>query len=993
MRASRRRLLALGVALGALAAPLRAADAPRSRVTYDHYSILIDGKRTMVWSAEFHPFRLPSPSLWRDVLQKMKASGFNTVSLYFDWGYHTSQPGRYDFHGIRDIDRVLDMARDEGLYVITRAGPYVNAELARGGFPGWLTRQAAQARTDAPEYLAAADEWMTQIDRIIARHQIDTGKGTVILHQIENELSATNPTQQRYMRHLYDKARADGITVPIFHNDPGRQGRWVPPGADVPGTVEGPNDLYAFDGYPGGTCDVHNQPTSGTPAPDWGLWGPGGAQGGSSASPHTPGFLAEFGGGWFDYWGSNGLYPCNAIQRGKGYQRVFYGTNIANGIAIQNFYMGYGGTSWGWMPAPVVYTSYDYGAAIAEDRTVRPKALELKQLGEFVQAVPDLAQLDKGAPVTMSSPAVRVYRDVNPATHAQLLFVTHQPSNARGDDAFTITADLPDGQYRLPQEGEMRLDGLDAKLLVAGVDLERQRLVYSTSELQTALRRGAEDIALLYGRSGEPGETVLRYASAPKVTVIDGAVRSIWDEARHDLRLDYAHRGLARVRIEGGGRAPLLLLIGDEAEAQRFFRQDATLERGPSLVRTARASGGTLALTGDTAGAEPLEVWGPATLRRVNWNGAAVPVMPSPSGSLVATRPLPAPRAFSLPDLTQATWRYAEDIPEARPDFDDSAWAEAAHAPDRSTIKAPTGQPTLQMDAYGFHQGDVWYRGRFHGSPDARRITLHYGGGGAGMLQLWMDGHFLGEHELPAGLASPVTTGVAEFTLPPEAESGDHLLSVMVRNDGNNWDLLVDDAHKEPRGLISVSLDRPGGMSFAVPVSWKIQGTKGGEALADWARGPLNNGGLHGEREGWTLPGFPDSGWATRKVPDATPVTGTSWYRSGFDLAVPAGEDATIGVQIGDPSTPRSPGRYRVLIFVNGWNMGQFIANIGPQRVFPIPEGILHHRGHNTLALAVTSDGRPGNGLEAVKLVTMRHVRGGVPVEPVAAPDYKALFP
>ena len=83
MRASRRRLLALGVALGALAAPLRAADAPQSRVTYDHYSILIDGKRTMLWSAEFHPFRLPSPSLWRDVLQKMKPSGFSTGSVYF----------------------------------------------------------------------------------------------------------------------------------------------------------------------------------------------------------------------------------------------------------------------------------------------------------------------------------------------------------------------------------------------------------------------------------------------------------------------------------------------------------------------------------------------------------------------------------------------------------------------------------------------------------------------------------------------------------------------------------------------------------------------------------------------------------------------------------------------------------------------------------------------------------------------------------------------
>jgi hypothetical protein len=259
------------------------------------------------------------------------------------------------------------------------------------------------------------------------------------------------------------------------------------------------------------------------------------------------------------------------------------------------------------------------------------------------------------------------------------------------------------------------------------------------------------------------------------------------------------------------------------------------------------------------------------------------------------------------------------------------------------------------------------------------------------MLQLWIDGRFIGQNELPAGIARPQTTGIVDFALPADAMQGTHLIALMVRNNGNNWDLVSDDAHKEPRGLISASLSRPGGMSFAVPIRWTIQGTSGGETLADTARGPINNGGLHGEREGWHLPGFPDTRWTARRVPDATPVTGTAWYRTHFDLAVPKGDDATIGVQIGDSAQPRSPGRYRVLIFVNGWNMGQFIANVGPQRVFPIPEGILDHHGPNTLALAVTSDGQAGDGLEAVKLVTMRQVRGGVTVEPVKAPDWAAL--
>ena len=74
----------------------------------------------------------------------------------------------------------------------------------------------------------------------------------------------------------------------------------------------------------------------------------------------------------------------------------------------------------------------------------------------------------------------------------------------------------------------------------------------------------------------------------------------------------------------------------------------------------------------------------------------------------------------------------------------------------------------------------------------------------------------------------------------------------------------------------------------------------------------------------------------------------------GFDLAVRHGDDVTISVQIGDAASPRSLGRDRVLIFVDGWNMGYFIANVGPQRLSPVPEGILNHRGRNTFELAMT---------------------------------------
>src|SRR5690348_8247059 len=152
--------------------------AGKHSVTFDKYSLKLDGNRTWIWSGEFHPFRLPSPDLWRDVLQKMKASGYNAVSIYFDWGYHSSKQGVYDFSGVRDMDRALSIAQEVGLYVIARPGPYINAETDAGGFPGWLTTQAGRARTDAADYLAATDEWQAHIDPIIARHQLSNGTGT-----------------------------------------------------------------------------------------------------------------------------------------------------------------------------------------------------------------------------------------------------------------------------------------------------------------------------------------------------------------------------------------------------------------------------------------------------------------------------------------------------------------------------------------------------------------------------------------------------------------------------------------------------------------------------------------------------------------------------------------------------------------------------------------------------------------------------------------------
>jgi hypothetical protein len=201
----------------------------------------------------------------------------------------------------------------------------------------------------------------------------------------------------------------------------------------------------------------------------------------------------------------------------------------------------------------------------------------------------------------------------------------------------------------------------------------------------------------------------------------------------------------------------------------------------------------------------------------------------------------------------------------------------------------------------------------------------------------------------------------------------------MVINDSHNWDLGANDEHKEARGLISLDLGPN------MPVDWKIQGERGGEDIPDLVRGPLNTGGLYGERMGWYLPArdITTAGWTKAAVTDAPPAPGTYWLRTNVTLDLPQGQDTQLGLQIGDPDKAQSSHVTRATIFVNGWHIGHYIADVGPEHTFVIPPGILNAHGANTLTFAITSDGQAANAFEPVKLVVLNAARGGLAVEPV----------
>ena len=109
-------------------------------VTWDEHSIFVRGERVLFYSGEYHPFRLPVPGLWLDVFQKIRAMGYTGVSFYVDWALLEGKPGEFLADGVFALEPFFEAAQTAGIYLLARPGPYVNAEVSGGGFPGWVSR-------------------------------------------------------------------------------------------------------------------------------------------------------------------------------------------------------------------------------------------------------------------------------------------------------------------------------------------------------------------------------------------------------------------------------------------------------------------------------------------------------------------------------------------------------------------------------------------------------------------------------------------------------------------------------------------------------------------------------------------------------------------------------------------------------------------------------------------------------------------------------------
>ncbi|KAJ3969250.1 glycoside hydrolase family 35 protein [Lentinula raphanica] len=946
-------------------------------VTWDPQSISIFGQRVFVLSAEIHPWRLPgNPNLWSDLFQKVKDNGFNTVSAYF----RDFQNNTY-----RDIQMFIDSVKEAGLWLIARPGPYINGETTGGGFPGWVENIGGSLRTDNANYTAAWMPYLNTISQLIAKNQITEG-GPIILVQAENEFSAS-AVNSPYMQAVIDTHRANGVVIPITHNDQhsGENGNFSP---DLPGP--GQVNIYCGDSYPQG-------------ANSWAQVQSIYYQFHEAVAFSNPLCLAEFGGGFLLNWGpqpqlgGTGYEKYSTDLTDADYENVFYKDTYAQTARILNIYMLYGGTNWGQTAAPVSYTSYDYGGGINENRVAGPKMNEMRLQGLFLRVSRDLLgalPLGNGTNYTTST-LIHTYETRNLDTGAGFYFLRQNDSPSTALVTTQLIINTSQGELTVPQfGGEITFDGRESKILTTDYVFGANQTVilYSTVEIMTWSTIDATDYIILYAPPSQTGETVILFETQPTVD-LSNAPNVNAPFSNGTLALQYLSEGSQFVTIEND-EAKLVVVIVDKTVANSWHApvlsgigmfdnyfsigsNGTILVGGPYVVRNASVSDDTLFLNGDLNGTTTIEFIAPSVVSKLSWNGALQQVQKTTHGTLIATVNFDNSH-LTLPVL--GTWKVSGSLPEIDPDFDDSNFTLADQTQTNYTNLPPlAGSQVLYAQQYGFYGGNLIFRGRFNatGNETAVNLTVQYGF--AGGYSAWLNGVFLGSSQGNATVS--LSTDIWTFpdgALKPETEN-----VLVVLQDHMGLSETSTNGGKEPRGIRGYSLI---GGNTTASFSWRLQGNQGGAAgTPDTFRGYLNEGGLYAERIGAHLPGYPDNTWATGSPLTGLSQAGINFYRTSFDLNIPDGLDVPMRLSF-TPSAITS--NFRVQIYLNGWQIGKYINNLGPQTVFVLPAGILFRHSINTLALSLWSLDPEGASIAGLEIISDGIFATALVFEDYHGPDY-----
>ena len=333
-------------------------------------SFYLDGQEFKILSGAIHYFRI-QPEDWYHSLYNLKALGFNTVETYVPWNMHEPKKGQFDFQGILDIEKFLQIAQDLGLYAIVRPSPFICAEWEFGGMPAWLLTEDMRIRSSDASYLqAVADYYDELLPRLVPR-LLDKG-GNILMMQVENEYGSYGEDKD-YLRAIRQMMLDRGVDCPLFTSD----GPWR---ATLRAGTLIEEDLFVTGNF-GSKADYNF------------------AQMQEFFDEHGkkwPLMCMEFWDGWFNRW-KEPIIKRDPEELAQAVHEVLKQGSI-------NLYMFHGGTNFGFMNGcsargvtdlPQV-TSYDYDALLDEQGNPTPKYFAVQKMMEtYYPEYPQMKPLTK----------------------------------------------------------------------------------------------------------------------------------------------------------------------------------------------------------------------------------------------------------------------------------------------------------------------------------------------------------------------------------------------------------------------------------------------------------------------------------------------------------------------------------------------------------------------------------------------------------------------
>ncbi|KAL2937117.1 Beta-galactosidase 14 [Bienertia sinuspersici] len=174
-------------------------------VTYDGRSMLINGKRVLLFSGSVHYPRVPV-GMWGDILDKAKEGGLNAIQTYIFWNVHEPVKGQYNFTENNDLVKFIKLVGEKGMWAVVRVGPFIQAEWNHGGLPYWLREEPnITYRTDNPAFKTNMENWVTKVVNLMKDSKLYAPQGgPIIMSQIENEYDhvrdAFDDAAERYIK-------------------------------------------------------------------------------------------------------------------------------------------------------------------------------------------------------------------------------------------------------------------------------------------------------------------------------------------------------------------------------------------------------------------------------------------------------------------------------------------------------------------------------------------------------------------------------------------------------------------------------------------------------------------------------------------------------------------------------------------------------------------------------------------------------------------------